>query len=351
MTKKYSFLTLSVLSFLLGVLLISGCNKKTKKNPFGATGTPSSLMVVLPDSLDAQEVKDSIAAAFGKPVFVLPQKEPMQDLMYTPVGNFSSMFRSLRNILFVSIDPKMYTQPSVSIVRDHYATGQLLIHAKAESLASFYRLLRVRGEQLSKYVYNEELKRWETVLEQTYSSPFARMVEEKFPGITINVPEEMKYYHEGEDFAWASNMDTKRRLDFVVYSFPYRDENTFTLDYLIHKRDSVLAKNIVGQYDGSFVTTEKRVTPSFRGFTYKEAYRAEIRGLWAMVNDMMGGPFVMHALLDSAQQRVIVAEAMVYAPSAKKRNLMLYNEAALYTLRPTGSDFGSHAITDEENEK
>ncbi len=337
-----------ILCLLLGLSLFWGCGEKQKKNPLGATGAPSSLMVVLPDGMDSGAIRDSIAGAFARPVFVLPQKEPMQDLMYTTAGNFSAMFRSLRNILFVSIDPKRYTQPSVSIVRDQYADGQLLIHAKSESLDSFYRLLRVRGAQLSKYIYEEEIKRWESVLKQTYSSPFAGLVEQKIQGYTVNVPVEMKYSHEGEDFVWASNMDGKRRLDFLVYTFPYSDENTFTLDYLIHKRDSVLAQNVTGQYDGSYITTEKRVPPAFRGFEYKGGYRAEIRGLWAMVNDMMGGPFVLHAMLDASQKRVVVAEALVYAPATKKRNLMLLNEAALFTLRPVGSDFDTHTFPEEE---
>lgn len=350
MANKHFIDTIPLL-LLLGAFLLSGCQGQSSKSPFGATGAPSSLMVILPDSLDSPELRDSISGAFARPVFVLPQNEPMQDLMFTPEANFTAMFRSLRNILFVSIDHTVYTRPSVSIVRDHYTTGQLIIHAKAESLESFYTLLRVRGPQLSKYVYNEELKRWGNLLQQTYSSAFAKLVEQNIPGITVNIPAELEYTNVGEDFLWASNMDQRRRMDFVLYSFPYQDAHTFTLDYLIHKRDSVMAANIHGAYPGSYITTEKKVKPSFRGFTYKGGYRAEIRGLWAMVNDMMGGPFVMHAVLDGTQTRVIVAEALVYAPSEKKRNLMLYNESALYTLRPAGSDFVTHTFAEDDEEE
>ena len=61
-----------------------------------------------------------------------------------------------------------------------------------------------------------------------------------------------------------------------------------------------------------------------------------MRGLWKMVGDMMGGPFVSHARLDEKNQRVVVAEGFVYAPETDKRNFIRRIEAALYTLRLPG---------------
>ena len=332
---------------LLSLVAVTGCGGEGGKsrNPFGASGMPSSLLVVLPDSLATDAVKDSVRAVFGRPVFVLPQNEPMQDVMFTPESGFTSMFSTLRNILIVTVDPETYTRPSVNVVRDHYADGQVIFHARSESLESLYKLLRLRGPQLSKYIYKEEIKRWEDILEGTYSSAFARTVEDSIGGVTVNVPVEMDFIRTGKDFAWASNMDQRKRMDFVVYTFPYRDRDTFTVDYLIHKRDSVMAVNVEGQYEGSYMSTEKGVKPSFEGFEDKGgAYRAEVRGLWAMEGDMMGGPFVMHAVVDGSGKRVVVAEAFVYAPGDKKRNLLLYPEAALWTLRPAGSDFETHGF-------
>ena len=63
------------------------------------------------------------------------------------------------------------------------------------------------------------------------------------------------------------------------------------------------------------------------------AYCAVVRGLWEMEGDMMGGPFVSHACLDEKRQRVVVAEAFVYAPHTTKANLMRRAEASLWTFR------------------
>mgnify|MGYP002233495855 FL=1 len=50
----------------------------------------------------------------------------------------------------------------------------------------------------------------------------------------------------------------------VVYSFPYVSGRTFTLDYLVAMRDSVLGEHIQGAFPGSYMTT-KAFYPLLRG--------------------------------------------------------------------------------------
>ena len=66
---------------------------------------------------------------------------------------------------------------------------------------------------------------------------------------------------------------------------------------------------------------------------YRDRYIQVARGLWEMENDIMGGPFVSHSVVDEVNNRVIVAEAFVYAPNRKKGSFMRKLEASLYTLR------------------
>ena len=58
----------------------------------------------------------------------------------------------------------------------------------------------------------------------------------------------------------------------------------------------------------------------------------EMRGLWQMHGDIMGGPFVSHTMIDSLRGVTVTAEAFVYAPGEEKRNIIKRMEAALYTL-------------------
>ena len=47
-------------------------------------------------------------------------------------------------------------------------------------------------------------------------------------------------------------------MDLIVYTFPYTDPNTFTEEYLVAKRDSVLKANLPGSFPGSYMQTEMR---------------------------------------------------------------------------------------------
>lgn len=339
--RSYIYLVVT----LTAMLLLSSCNSKRSGKSstiFGATGKPLDLIVLLPDQYDKPAVRDSVSKALGEPVDILPQIEPMVSTMFTHHSNFTSMFKTMRNVLYVSIDPSIYTQPSITISKDEYTTGQLFIHAKAESLDSFYRLLRERGRYLSEMIYQEEIARTIETYRNTYSSKTARELEETIPGWTINVSNNIAYSNLQDYFMWASDMGQPGRSDLIIYTFPYEGPQSLSVDNLIAQRDKVLKMYIRGQYENSYMTTEKRITPKVNKIQYKGRERVELRGLWAMVGDMMGGPFVMHAMLDDSGENVVVAEVSVYNPAGKKRNIMLYNESSLYTFRPAGTDFDTH---------
>jgi hypothetical protein len=143
---------------------------------------------------------------------------------------------------------------------------------------------------------------------------------------------ELDKYKVGQDFFWASTNRATADMNLVVYSYPYTDTNTFTKDYFIHKRDSVMKINIPGEREGMYMATDTMFV-DVKDIVVKGEYAMEARGLWQMQGDMMGGPFVAHARVDRANGRVVVAEAFIYSPDKLKRNLMRQMEAVLYTLR------------------
>ena len=84
------------------------------------------------------------------------------------------------------------------------------------------------------------------------------------------------------------------------------------------------------------MATESRFGVEYTPITVNGKYCGVLRGLWKMVGDMMGGPFVSHVRLDEKNNRVVVAEGFVFAPETDKRNFIRRIEAALYTLRLPG---------------
>jgi hypothetical protein len=86
------------------------------------------------------------------------------------------------------------------------------------------------------------------------------------------------------------------------------------------------------------MTTEKRLDQVFNIFEHNQNYASEMRGLWRLENDFMGGPYISVAELDASNQRVVVAFGYIYAPSKDKRNLLQQVEAMIYTLKLNQQD-------------
>ena len=67
---------------------------------------------------------------------------------------------------------------------------------------------------------------------------------------------------------------------------------------------------------------ERRITPSYEEFSFKGGFAAEVRGLWRMENDFMGGPFYSLTFYDEPNTRLITVEGYAYAPYFDKRPYM-----------------------------
>ncbi|MBK5196399.1 MAG: DUF4837 family protein, partial [Proteiniphilum sp.] len=157
-----------------------------------------------------------------------------------------------------------------------------------------------------------------------------------FPKGLTNVTEHPGFY-------WATNNAAHSRQDIVIYQIPYTSETVFEKDSLIALRNQMLGKYIKGSFD-SEMTTAEIYPPDYRRIEVNGIFRAELRGLWEMTADMMGGPFVMHAFVNENTGMVVIVETMVYAPEKNKRNLMRNLEATLYTIsmpKPEGVEIVS----------
>jgi hypothetical protein len=65
---------------------------------------------------------------------------------------------------------------------------------------------------------------------------------------------------------------------------------------------------------------------------YKGHAFAEVRGLWDVYNDYMGGPFVAHAFYSQDGKDIIVLLSFVYAPRYDKRQYLRQVESILYSF-------------------
>ncbi len=149
----------------------------------------------------------------------------------------------------------------------------------------------------------------------------------------MKVPPGFVIADQKKDFIWFKYETPEISQGVILYDFPYVSDSAFQKGYQLRVRDSILEANVPGPTEGSYMATERRIDQVNNIFRHNGNYASEMRGLWRVQNDFMGGPYVALAELDASEQRVVVAFGYVYAPSKEKRNLLNQVEAMIYSIK------------------
>ena len=308
------------LSLVLVVLVLASC-KKGQKNLFTPTssGRPYEVLVVVNKPVWDRPAGRALFDVLDTNVPGLPQAERSFRIPNVDTQHFDRVLKIFRNIIIVDIQD-IYTQPKLKFSRDVYASPQMIMTIQAPNEDEFEEFVAKNSKVIIDFFVKAEMNRQITLLKQKHSDVISTKVGSIFD-CDIWVPIELANYKEGKDFLWASTNRATADMNFVMYSYPYTDKDTFTKDYFIHKRDSVMKANIPGEREGMYMATDSMFV-DVEDIVVKGEYAQEARGLWEMEGDMMGGPFVSHARVDRANGRVIVVEAFIYSPDKLKRNLM-----------------------------
>lgn len=317
--------------FLL--LLAGACNSGSVMTR--ATGLAYEVVVIMNQNDWKGEAGKAVRSELASDVPGLPQSEPALKITYAQPKDFNGLLKYVRNILVVNIDPALYTKVTVSYENNPWAQGQVVVKLNAPSAESVVEYIHAHPRNLVDFFVKVEMNRAIGQLQKNYSTVVMDHLKKDFD-VMLNAPENMTYFRDTTDFFWSSNNANTGRTDLVVYTFPYTDPETFTAEYLVAKRDSVMKANLPGAFPGSYMATETRADIDYTPITVNGKYCGVLRGLWRMEGDMMGGPFVSHVRLDEKNNRVVVAEGFVFAPETDKRNFIRRIEAALYTLRLPG---------------
>ncbi len=319
------------LCMLIVMTLVVSC-KKDGKTLFTPTssGRPYEVLVVVNKAQWEKPVGRALFDVLDKDVPGLPQSERSFRISTVSPDKFDRTFKIFRNIIIVDIQD-IYSKPKIKFSKDVYASPQIIMTIQAPDEESFQNYVQKNGQVIIDFFVKTEMNRQINNLREKHSLPVEAKVKSMFD-VDVWIPTELEKYKLGKDFLWASSDGASVNMNFVIYSFPYTDKDTFSKEYFINKRDSVMKINIPGEREGMYMATDSMFV-DVKDIVVKGDYAFEARGLWQMENDMMGGPFVSHSRVDRANGRVIVVEGFIYSPDKLKRNVMRLMEASLYTLQ------------------
>lgn len=316
-----------LLIVVLSLITLTSCDGKGSF--LNASSAANEVLVVMEKNQWEGETGKALLDVLNSPVKGLPQREPNFRILHVTPDNFTSTFKMARNIVTPDIS-SIYSAPKLSSELDKYAYGQVILTVKAPDTTTFINFLNENSESIIDYIVNKELERQaQWLIKDSDATP--SVIKQAF-GINIYYPKGLSNIQEYPNFYWATNNSPRARRDIIIYQFPYTSETIFEKDSLIAKRNEVLGEYIKGDFNSKMSTAINDFGPQYRKLEYDGLFRAELRGLWEMTTDMMGGPFVMQAFVNEKTNMVIVVEALVFAPERDKRNLMRGMEASLYTI-------------------
>ena len=324
--KMYALLMISV--FVTGLFSCSNDGTGMYKN---ITGKAGEMVVVISEKSWEGEPGKVLREALAQPHLALPQDEPIFDLVDVPHAAFKDIFRSTRNIIQTSISSNVEKE-GVVFTDDVWAYPQATVQIKAKTPERFVELFNENREKIISYFVSAEKERLTMNYHRYYEKGVYNVLDRNFD-VTMKVPPGFQIAREAKDFIWYKYETPEISQGIMFYSYPYVSDSAFTENYQIRIRDSLLKVHVPGPTEGSYMTTEKRIEQITNVFKHNGNYASEMRGLWRVENDFMGGPYVSLAELDVDKQRVLVAFGYVYAPSKNKRNYIRQMEAMIYSLK------------------
>ncbi len=335
-----------VLSFLM--LSLSSClspegeNNNDDSNLPGNTGAPGEVLVVMEQGHWENEPGKSIRQVLGKPYPRLPQEEPLYTLVYTGPQGFTSTLEKHRNIILARIGGDREEKASLRLARNVWAKDQLVIEMEGKDPEQLGKAFHDKEEAILDQL--EELEKTQEVndLQKISDEKVIRKMKEDHQ-VSLLIPKDSEVQKNKDRFCWIERHYMKSTGQFrhditqglFIYHYPYEKKGSFSGKELLRVRDSLLKEHVPGPSPGSYMTTEDRfeaVKPLVKETTHRGEYAVEIRGLWRVENDQMGGPFISLTTYDKARGRIVTVEGYVFAPKFDKREYVRELETILYSL-------------------
>ena len=300
------------------------------------TGRPGEVTLVMEEALYNGPLGDSLYAFICQEELALPQSgydgaEPMFDLTQIPPASFGNMFRANRNIIIVTIDSKL-EEAVFRIEEDYWAKHQLLIRLAAPSKEQLAVLIYERGDFLVETMRETEVKR-EIFFNNKFENTELKNHLISKHQISMQFQKGWQKKMDTDDFVWMTQTPQNVQQHVLIKTYPYNNEKQISFEGLLIDTEKWLKEYVPGPSDGSYMCFEIGQAPIYsRVFEKDGIYIREIKGLWKVQNDFMGGPFISWSFIDQERNRLVTVLGQVYAPKTDKRNHIRRVESILHTV-------------------
>jgi hypothetical protein len=319
---------------VIPLILFSGCEGTGSqgKGLTSSSGRSGEVLIVCSDEQWKGALGDSLHAILMQPILGLSRDEPMFILSHISENRFKEAYKKQRNIIFFTIDTTI-EQTKIVVNHDTWAQPQLLIRVNAKNEQQTIETFSNCQTSIINYLMSSDIKRFQRAQRSNQDFYLSSEIEKLFD-ISIVIPDGFIFAVKDSNFAWLRK-DTKDWTQNILISVQnYTDTNQLKNKHIVRYRNACTQKYVFGTMEGSYVIVDEEYIPTFSEYIeFKEGYTIRTVGIWKMVRDFMGGPFVNITLLDAQRNRIITVDGFLYAPSNDKRDLLRQLEAILLSVK------------------
>lgn len=331
--KKFAG-SLILLIFLLGFF---ACNEEySRKRSSGGTLE----ILVTTDSQEQWKGKigDTIRSLFGQYLSGLPMAEEAFSLLQLESYKLYNdpLYQPHHAILIVHIDTSLQ-KPAMQVEKDFWAEPQLIIKVSSPNDTGLFRILTTYYPAMYKMYREVEKKRIVNLFSTNPAKKIQDKISNKF-GFEMLIPGGFNVAREENDFLWVRQTIRRKKQDtdlgFMIYRRPYRSTYQLKSESILALRDTFLKRFVPGMFEGTYMATSYDVIlPESKEISDFPAnkYTIEIKGLWKVVGDFMGGPFISYTFTTPDNKELITIEGYLYNPNSDQKKYMLQLEAMIYT--------------------
>ena len=311
--------TASILFFLIITL---SCSENQQKLLPSSSGNINNISVVSSNELWDGVVGDVIRENFSRPIYGLPQIEPVFSLSHIPSKVFSGFATKSRTILKVDLAEK----EGVFNFKNTYASPQRIIQITGKSSDNIIEIINENLNSIYSTMFLNEIQEKQRRISKNLNQTQAI---KNSTGLTLRFPSAYRVAKVDSNFVWIRRDIETGSVNLFVSR--YNDKNNSSV---LKIRDSISKHHIPGPVENTFMSTDLIYTPSSQQISIRGKQILETRGLWEIKGQFMAGPFLNYQFeSNNKQDEYIMLDGFVYSPGSSKREYVFELEAIMRSLK------------------
>ncbi len=290
-------------------------------------GKAAEVLLVMDKNVWDTTMQDSVFAILTQPQPATNQVEPMFDVLQLNEELFTDNKLRHFNILHFQLDTNL-KEAKYSLERNNYSNPQVYVEIRGANQDSCFQLFLQHQDDILAEFYENDIRKIQNAFTSIPNVEVQEKIRQKF-GILLTVPKDYNIAREGDDYLWLLYRTVKNDRCIMIYKSPTSE---LTRANMIYNRNRIF-KNIEGEHPEYHpVVVELGSLPFIFPMQIGAHQGAEMRGLWEMNDDWMGGPFYHYSFITPNNETISI-DGFVYAPEEEKRDYIRQVESIVKSIK------------------